>query len=366
MAKKTDVDVLLSWSRPRSRAVATKLHEWLPLVLPGAKPWMSSKDISKGKEWFPELQAQLGSLRVCILCVTKENAKSPWLYYEAGAIAAKLDENVRILPYLIDLSADDLAGTPLSQWQCTISDKDDTFELIKSVNSLLGSAHHPEVLRGHYDSKWTTFEEVLTRLKATPDTSPDVVEVKPDFSLEQRKTLLASASTSPPYVIARIDPPGTLEVKIGQKVLFAGSDLNEVARWEAGIRNLDHNGFLRRMDNMKFDLTQKGYQAAETIRFEGVRNGTALAQVKQPVRELLIEAVKDRNGWIEVRDGMNESSVKTNGKDFCEGGMRDWILFTSGIRQMVSLGLIRPIGSDGNHELTEDGFDAAAAYSKES
>lgn len=201
MAKKADVDVLLSWSKPRSRTVATKFYEWIPTVLPGAKPWMSSKDISKGKEWFPELQAQLGSLRVCILFVTKENAKSPWLYYEAGAIAAKLEDNVRILPYLIDLSADELAGTPLSQWQCTSSDKDDTFELIKSVNSLLGFAHHPEVLRGNYDSKWPAFEDVLTQLKKIPEANSEVVEVLPDFSLEQRTVLLASASTSPHHVI---------------------------------------------------------------------------------------------------------------------------------------------------------------------
>lgn len=154
-------------------------------------------------------------------------------------------------------------------------------------------------------------------------------------------------------------------MKVGKKVLFSGNDPELVSRWEGAIKNLDHNGFLRRKDNLKFDITEKGSKAAQTIRFDGIPDGAALAQVKQPVRELLIEATKDKNCRIEVMDGLNESSVKTNGKEYCGGGMSSWILFTSGIRQMASLGLIRAVGSDGDHEITEKGFDAAKVYAKE-
>jgi len=98
-----DMDVLISWSKNRSREVATLFHGWLPKVLPGVAPWMSDKDIDKGTEWFAELQGLLGRAKLCIICVTAENVRSPWLYYETGAIAAKNDEQVRVCPYLVGI-----------------------------------------------------------------------------------------------------------------------------------------------------------------------------------------------------------------------------------------------------------------------
>ena len=68
------MDVLISWSKPRSRRIATLLHEFLPKVVPNLDPWMSDKDIDKGTEWFGELQSFLDDAKLCIVCVTAENA----------------------------------------------------------------------------------------------------------------------------------------------------------------------------------------------------------------------------------------------------------------------------------------------------
>lgn len=50
---------------------------------------MSSKDIDKGKQWFGELQEFLSDATSWIICVTSEIVRSPWIYCETGAIAAK-------------------------------------------------------------------------------------------------------------------------------------------------------------------------------------------------------------------------------------------------------------------------------------
>ena len=118
--------LLISWSKAQSKAVATALHGWLPTVVPGIQPWMSSKDIDKGKEWFAELQSVLAEARLCIICVTPENVRSPWIYYETGAIAAK-GPDVLICPFLVGVSPNLLADGPLGKWQCTLADKEDSW-----------------------------------------------------------------------------------------------------------------------------------------------------------------------------------------------------------------------------------------------
>jgi hypothetical protein len=45
----SETQVFVSWSRPFSRQVAELLYTWLPHVLLGVRPWMSSEDIAKGK-----------------------------------------------------------------------------------------------------------------------------------------------------------------------------------------------------------------------------------------------------------------------------------------------------------------------------
>src|SRR5215207_7472598 len=95
------MNVLLSWSGKVSQEFATFLRDWLPGVLPGCTPWVSSEDIQKGKRWADELHEQLKKCTVALLCITPDNVQSPWLYYEAGVVAAKLGNSSAVCPYLV-------------------------------------------------------------------------------------------------------------------------------------------------------------------------------------------------------------------------------------------------------------------------
>jgi hypothetical protein len=162
-----NMDVLISWSKRRSRELASSLHAWLPRVLPGLVPWMSEKDIDKGTEWFRELQDFLSGAKLCVICVTRENVRSPWLYYEAGAVATKR-RNVRICPYLFDLTPSILADGPLGRFQCTVASKPDTLALVRSLNKLLDEAKRDEEprLQRNFETTWPEFEEELNRTRA--------------------------------------------------------------------------------------------------------------------------------------------------------------------------------------------------------
>ena len=110
------MDVLLTWSGPTSHDIAGFFHTWLPGVLPGIKPWISDQDIAKGKKWFPELTAQLDKSHVSITFITPENVRSPWVYYEVGFIAAKMEDGF-VCPYLVGVDGKAVKDTPLGQYQ---------------------------------------------------------------------------------------------------------------------------------------------------------------------------------------------------------------------------------------------------------
>jgi len=126
------MDTILTWSGSTSHGIASFFRDWLTDVLPGIKPWISSEDIAKGNKWFPELMGQLSKTAVSIPFVTPENVRSPWVYYEVGAVAAKIEECI-ICPYLVGVEPKHVRETPLGQFQCTSADEHDTFRLIHSI-----------------------------------------------------------------------------------------------------------------------------------------------------------------------------------------------------------------------------------------
>jgi hypothetical protein len=158
------VKLFVSWSGETSRCVAETFREWIPKVLQSVNPWVSSKDIPKGRRWSEYLAKEIGEAKVGVVCVTAENIREPWLLFEAGALAKTLEETY-VCPYLFDLEPGEIDG-PLAQFQLTTAEKEDTRKLILTVNRGLGDQSLPEKLvESSFEKWWPDLESELQTIE---------------------------------------------------------------------------------------------------------------------------------------------------------------------------------------------------------
>jgi hypothetical protein len=266
------LDILLTWSGMASHEIASFFHRWLPSVLPGTQPWISDEDIAKGKKWFTELTGQLSKTNTSITFITPENVRSPWIYFEVGAIAAKLEGGV-ICPYLVGVEQSQVKDTPLGQFQWTEADKRDTWKLIRSINQQLGDrGHDSQLLDGNFNSQWPKLKRQIDRLtEALSAVGEDVVGVEPSIeqqlSNEARQLLLAAFVSDGQIMYARSDGGGAYIGTEGKNMIEELNPRNE-AVWKAALDELIDFDLVESVGRTGdvFKMTRKGYDVADLIR----------------------------------------------------------------------------------------------------
>jgi len=155
--------VFISWSGDTSRKIAAALFEWLPMVLQITKPYMSSESIEKGTRWASSIAAELEGSSVGILVLTPDNTTSPWIHFEAGALAKVVGE-AKLAPLLFGLKPSDV-GSPLSQFQVTLFTKDDVYKLLQSINAESGESALPDPrLMKMHDALWEDLHETINAI----------------------------------------------------------------------------------------------------------------------------------------------------------------------------------------------------------
>lgn len=154
--------IFLSWSGEPSRTVALALKQWLPNVIHALDPWMSDKDIRAGDRWSAEISQALATMSFGVMCVTSVNRASPWLHFEAGALAKSLEAG-RVYPYLIDLAPAELTG-PLAQFQSVRADREGTFRLLESIGRLIEPPMDTGRLQASFNKWWPDLEVQLSGL----------------------------------------------------------------------------------------------------------------------------------------------------------------------------------------------------------
>ncbi|NHV14374.1 TIR domain-containing protein [Cronobacter sakazakii] len=155
--------VFISWSKDFSKDVAIALRDWLPKTLQSVEPYVSSEDIEKGSRWHMDISKRLDETAFGIICLTKENASSPWINFEAGALGKCVD-NSKVCPLLIDMVPSDVQG-PISSFQTTnVGDKEDFFKLLSSINASSPSPVKEDVLTDVFDVWWPKLSEKISEI----------------------------------------------------------------------------------------------------------------------------------------------------------------------------------------------------------
>jgi len=175
--------IFISWAGDRSRAVATALKEFIPLIFQRAEIFTSFDDISKGTRWYTEITAALARTDVGIICLTPESLSSPWIFFEAGALSKTLTP-ARVIPLLFGLSVVDVSG-PLSQFQACSADKAGIRQLLAILNRDFDPSLPDEIFETLFESMWPSLEGQLQRIAliSTPEYRSHGVTFRSDREL---------------------------------------------------------------------------------------------------------------------------------------------------------------------------------------
>jgi len=165
--------VFITWSGDVSKQVAIILQDWIPKVIQAAKEtFMSDKSIRAGKRWFPEISEKLQNSKFGIVCLTRANLNEPWIHFEAGALAKVITES-RVVPYLYNLEPSDIPAGPLSHFQAKKCNKDETFDLMCSLNEALGENGLTERhLKESFEQWWPQLETKLDQITSEKKKEP--------------------------------------------------------------------------------------------------------------------------------------------------------------------------------------------------
>jgi predicted nucleotide-binding protein len=184
---------------------------------------------------------QLAAVEVGIICLTSENMDSKWLNFEAGALS-KHQTNARVCIYAVDVSPADVTG-PLEQFQIAKANREDTYHLVKSLNSSLkADALDENRLRDSFGVWWPVLETQLTAATTERVKSQDAhrtVEERLDEALEILR-MLAKVSEEPQP--AKGPPPNPASVRPSRERprVFIGSSSEGLQLAEVIQLGLDH------------------------------------------------------------------------------------------------------------------------------
>jgi hypothetical protein len=184
--------IFVSWSGPRSAAVAEALKEYLPIINNAFDLWLSSEDITKGSRSTLEIAKALVSARAGIICLTPNNLTSPWILFEAGSIAKQVD-NPLACTLLIGLEPSDVTK-PLGEFQHTRLKQKELLQLVKNLNSAAGeNARKESEIEKAFAMCWPELKAKLDTLPIDGPTGRP--ERKPEDLLEELVDLARTTSS---------------------------------------------------------------------------------------------------------------------------------------------------------------------------
>ncbi len=155
--------VFISWSGRKAEAVGHELKRRLAELFEQDIAWMSKQDIDVGMRSNREIDRALEGIHFGIICCTCVSVASPWVLFEAGAIA-KDPARSRPYVYLIDMVRENLPK-PLQQFQTAECTRAGTWDLVRAIHkSLQGDPEPTPAFRKRFDGVWRPLKTKLLHL----------------------------------------------------------------------------------------------------------------------------------------------------------------------------------------------------------
>jgi hypothetical protein len=176
------MSVFICWSGDRSK----KLAHAVATLLRTTVPWLKeegvfvSGELEKGTTWFESIIKELRQSEAGVVCLTAENLESPWLHFEAGALASHFATAVsggeqagttspppvnyqrsRVFTLLHGVTVAELKG-PLSAYQATSTTQQEMRTLVLCLANVLGE------IDGKFDiteDAWKAFQQGLDKIE---------------------------------------------------------------------------------------------------------------------------------------------------------------------------------------------------------
>ena len=191
--------VFISWSGEPSQSIACALRGWLPLVVQHVEPWMSNEEIGSGTRWNDQIAEALDQTDFGIVCVTASNHHQPWLMFEAGALAKRL-QGARVVPLCIDIAPAEVTG-PLAAFQGRRLDQKGMRRLVQDVMAAGEKSLPPEQVDELFEAMWARLESKVNEAKQqspgpqSPQRTPhemleELVERVRRLDRDHRRTIL--------------------------------------------------------------------------------------------------------------------------------------------------------------------------------
>lgn len=131
--------IFISWSGSYSKDIANAIKELLENSVFSNQQltcFVSDLDIAPGSNWWNELKKELKSCKMGIICITKDNLLSPWLYFESGAMISK---GIKAIPLLFNCDINSLVSTPLNASQAVDFNNQKHFiRMLSDINKKMG------------------------------------------------------------------------------------------------------------------------------------------------------------------------------------------------------------------------------------
>ncbi|MCZ6691821.1 MAG: hypothetical protein O7H41_19720 [Planctomycetota bacterium] len=167
----SQLKVFIGWSKEPAGKIAVHLQELIELCV-GNVAISRSHTIPKGAFSGLEISSYLDESLVGVFCLTRNNKRSHWMHWEAGALSAGMKQEgdkddpskKRVCPILFGIKNFDL-DRPFQDLQTTnFEDPEDMKALIDGLAERHEGGNSQTAVDKHWKSYWTPFQATVTEL----------------------------------------------------------------------------------------------------------------------------------------------------------------------------------------------------------